>query len=117
MLLIALSKVVSTQNEAKITNDFKIGINTVKALRRRANAMMRISIVGLALLLAACDDEGSPAAPAASVSSWKIAYSPNMQPPVCGCFFNRGAIPLRHRSRISAGGAYLMLNCVGENLR
>jgi hypothetical protein len=32
-------------------------------------------------------------------------------------FFNRGAIPLRHRSRISAGGAYLMLNWVRENLR
>jgi hypothetical protein len=73
-----------TQNEAKITNDFKIGINTVKALRRRANAMMRISIVGLALLLAACDDEGSPAAPAASVSSWKIAYSPNMPASMSG---------------------------------
>ena len=30
---------------------------------------------------------------------------------------NSGAIPSRRRSRISAGGAYLMLNCVRESLR
>jgi hypothetical protein len=39
---------------------------------------MRITIVVLALLLTACNDEGSPAVSAPSVSYWKIAYSPNM---------------------------------------
>jgi hypothetical protein len=46
--------------------------------------MMRITIVVLALLLAACNDEGSPAAPAANVSFWKIAYSPNMPASMSG---------------------------------
>jgi hypothetical protein len=40
--------------------------------------MMRIASVVLALLLMACNDEGSPAVSAPSVSYWKIAYSPNM---------------------------------------
>jgi hypothetical protein len=40
--------------------------------------MIRIAIAVLALLLTACNDEGSPAVPAPSVSYWKIAYSPNM---------------------------------------
>ena len=39
--------------------------------------MMRITIVVLALLLTARNDEGSPAVPA-PISHWKIAYSPNM---------------------------------------
>jgi hypothetical protein len=39
---------------------------------------MRITIIVLALLLTACNDEGSPAVSAPSVSYWKIAYSPNM---------------------------------------
>jgi len=40
--------------------------------------MMRIAIGVLALLLTACNDEGSPTVPAATLSYWKIAYSPNM---------------------------------------
>lgn len=40
-------------------------------------AMMRITIVVLALLLTVSNDEGSPAAPAPG-GQWKIAYSPNM---------------------------------------
>jgi hypothetical protein len=39
--------------------------------------MMRITIVLLALLLTARNDEGSPAVPA-PISYWRIAYSPNM---------------------------------------
>jgi hypothetical protein len=39
---------------------------------------IEIAIVALALLLMACNDEGSLAVPAPSVSHWKIAYSPNM---------------------------------------
>ena len=39
--------------------------------------MMRITIVLLALLLTARNDEGSPAVPA-PISHWKIVYSPNM---------------------------------------
>jgi hypothetical protein len=39
---------------------------------------IEIAIVALALLLTACNDEGSLAVPAPSVSHWKIAYSPNM---------------------------------------
>ena len=46
--------------------------------RPPGDAMMRIASVVLALLLMACNDEGSPAVSAPSVSYWKIAYSPNM---------------------------------------
>jgi hypothetical protein len=60
------------------------GHQDADAIRRRADAMMRITIVVLALLLAACNDEGSPAAPAANVSFWKIAYSPNMPASMSG---------------------------------
>src|SRR5262249_24355404 len=45
--------------------------------RRDGEAMMRITIVVLALLLTARNDEGSPAVPAPT-TYWKIAYSPNM---------------------------------------
>jgi hypothetical protein len=45
---------------------------------------IEIALVAAALLLTACNDEGSPAAPAASVSSWKIAYSPNMPASMSG---------------------------------
>ena len=39
------------------------------------------------------------------------------QPRVCGCSSNNRAIRSRPRSHISAGGAYLMLNCVRVSLR
>jgi hypothetical protein len=39
--------------------------------------MMRIATAALALLLMACNDEGSPAAPV-PMSYWTIAYSPNV---------------------------------------
>ena len=45
--------------------------------------MMRITIVVLALLLTARNDEGSPAVPA-PISYWKIAYSPNMPASMSG---------------------------------
>src|SRR5260370_37256193 len=49
-----------------------------RTLRRRdSDAMMRITIVILALLLMARNDEGSPAVPP-PISHWKIVYSPNM---------------------------------------
>jgi hypothetical protein len=44
---------------------------------RRPWSMMRITIVVLALLLTARNNEGLPAV-AAPISPWKIAYSPNM---------------------------------------
>jgi hypothetical protein len=48
------------------------------AIRRREGAaMMRITIVVLALLLTARNDEGSPAV-LAPISHWKIAYRPNI---------------------------------------
>jgi hypothetical protein len=45
---------------------------------------IEIAIVALALLLAACNDEASPAARTPSVSYWKIAYSPNMPASMSG---------------------------------
>jgi hypothetical protein len=46
--------------------------------------MMRILIILLAWLATALNHESSPAAPAASVNYWKIAYSPNMPASMSG---------------------------------
>jgi hypothetical protein len=43
-----------------------------------------IAIVALALLLTACNDDGSPSVPVPRVSYWKIAYSPNMPSSMAG---------------------------------
>jgi hypothetical protein len=44
---------------------------------------VKTAIVALALLLTACNDEGSPALPA-PMGYWKIAYSPNMPASMSG---------------------------------
>ena len=75
-----LSRSGARRHVSHITSTLRpaaLDVAGIQALRD-GNAMMRIAIGVLALLLTACNDEGSPTVPAATLSYWKIAYSPNM---------------------------------------